>query len=183
MGGRGNMSWMLKLGEWLFKLIRPIVYYPVEFVLIGQGETEKGYVFHVTATSLSMSLVEIPKASVSLLILKDRSLTKSVEDDQLLYGEKTLIFESASTLEAYKRELSYGNVTDNLVIDRQPKELFLLLQVEGPVSSNPSSRLQIAKVYTGVRLRIYRHLWSACYAEFKLPTVTFIAGNKNTKIK
>lgn len=177
------MSWILKIGEWLFKLIRPIVYYPVEFKLIGQGETEKGYVFHVTATSLSRSLVEIPKSTMSLLILKDRKLAECVEKDHLLFGERLLVFESASMLEAYKRDLSYGNVSDNLVIDRQPKELFLLLQVEGPGSSNPSSRLQIAKLYTGVRVRIYRHLWAANYAEFKLPTVTFIAGNKNTKIE
>lgn len=177
------MGWILKLGEWLFKAIRPIVYYPLEFQLVGQGETDKGYVFHVTATSLSKSLVEVPKADVSLLILKDKKLVESMDKDQVLYGEKTLIFDSASMLEAYKRDMSYGNVSDTLVIDRQPREFFLLIQVEGPGSSNPSSRLQIGQVYTGVRLRIHRHFLAVNYAEFKLPTVTFIAGNKHTKIE
>lgn len=163
-------------------LIRSIFIYQLDIKYLSQFETKKGYTLVVQISSKLGKLISIHRRKIKPKIILDKELVKEVPPDKLMYGEYFSIFESDAVFKAYLNGNSYGNIPASIVCSLQPKILHLLLRVEGPRSSNPSSRVQLGKVYLGVKIVIEKNLYKHSYLEIPLNTISLIAGDNNTKI-
>lgn len=156
--------------------------YPISIKYLSQFETKKGYVIEAEILTEKRRIINVRKSNICLKIRHDKLLLKETEKGKLIYGESVMVFDSPHTLQAYLEGFSYGNVLDHLRVHKQPQSVLFLIQIEGPGSSNPSSRFQLAKVYGSVEILIRKSCIWLPYLEIPLQKVTIIAGNKNTKI-
>jgi len=148
----------------------------------SQFETKMGYVFVANIQSEKNKLISVPKAAFSVKLMFDRKLLKRAEKEKIIYGEHVLVFDSDAVLKAFIENRSFGNVTDNISCTNNPQPLFFLVRIKGPGSSNPSSRFQLGKLYSSIKVRIRKGLLSFTYLEIPIHHVTVIAGNDKTHI-
>jgi hypothetical protein len=109
-------------------------------------------------------------------------LKKKMSRNKIIYGENVLVFDNEHILKAFLDGRSYGNVSLYINCHKNKTKLYLLLQVEGPGSSNPSLRFQLGKVYISVKIKIKKFLLPITYTEVPFRHIPIIAGNDKTKI-
>jgi hypothetical protein len=174
----GLVPWLCLKVEAIWK---SFVLYPINIQYVQQFETNLGYVFVVNIQTTCRQPISINKDRFKVRIQKDTELIKKVDNDKILYGESVEIFDSKELLDAKIRGLSVGNVANHIWLENKSNNYFFLLRVQGPGSSNPSSRLQLAKVYRSMKIMVKKWFWFS-YIEIPLRHITFIAGNEKTKI-
>ncbi len=166
---------VIRLAEWFFK-------YPVTMNYVSQLETKKGYVFVVDVLSKNNRVVSISKSRFKITIVLDKELAHKAEKGKLIYGESVEIFDSEIVLKAHLEGRSFGNVRRSVELHNRPQRLYLLVRVKGPGSQNPSSRLQLARVYRTVKVKIVKKLFPSTYIEIPIRHIAIIAGNEKTRI-
>lgn len=156
--------------------------YPVAMSYVSQFETKKGYAFVVDAYSKTNRVVSIPKSRFKITVMLDKELAHKAEKGKLIYGESVNVFDSEIVLKAHLEGRSFGNVRTSVELHSRPQRLFLLVRVKGPGSQNPSSRLQLARVYRTVKVKIVKKLFPFTYIEIPIRYIAIIAGNEKTRI-
>jgi len=170
--GIGNL--FQKLWGWFFV-------YPIIINYMSQFETKKGYVFVIKIYTEKNRVIRIPKNAFKIKIVVDSVLKRKFKE-KLIWGEYVNVFESEVLLQAYIDNRSFGNVLSYVSVHQNPQSLFLLTRVQGPGSENPSSRLQLYKVYQTVKIKLSKRFFSLVYIEIPIRQIPIISGNDKTRI-
>ncbi len=170
---------ILKCARWVFNRL---FMYPVDVRYVNQLESGKGYIIEIDICSRVKRLVSIPKKRFGAELILDDTLSGTMDRSQQLYGERVQVFDSIGVLDAFLRGKSYGNVSSAVRCHSKASRIYLLITVEGPGSTNPSSRLQVGRVYTGVRVSIKKRVFQLAYLEIALHQISIVAGNDTTRI-
>ena len=173
------MGLILRCASWTFNRLFE---YPVDVQYVKQGESNNGYIIEIDICSNGKRLVSIPKDRFGVKLILDDTLRGTMDRSQQLYGERVQVFDSIGVLEAFLRRKSYGNVSSAIRCHSKATRIYLLITVEGPDSTNPSSRLQLGRVYTGVKVSIKKHIFRLTYLEIAFRHVSIVAGNDATRI-
>jgi len=177
------------ISGFLGSLIRPFCnqlkkpfLYPVYVEDISQFETNKGYVLEIGISTLLNKVISINRNNFSIKIKIDQQLKKKMSKNNIIYGEKVLVFDNEHILKAFLDGISYGNVSLYINCHKNKTKLYLLVQVDGPGSTNPSLRFQIGKVYKSAKIKIKKFLLPITYTEVPFRHIPIIAGDNKTKI-
>ena len=173
------LDWILKFACWLYNRL---FLYPVKVTYANQVESRKGYILEIDICSKGKKLVSIPKDKFGINLILDADLLKTADTSKKLYGERAQVFDSLPALEAFLAGRSYGNVTRSVQCNTSATRIYLLITVKGPGSTNPSSRLQLAKLYTRIRITIRKRILRLTYLEVRLRQIAIVAGNDITRI-
>lgn len=163
-----------------FLAIREATRYPVRCEYVQQFESKAGYILQVRMESINGKLVHIPKSDFAATIVHDPSQMQKLDSEErskLAYGESVEVFDNRHLLDAKLEGKSFANATNSVSVGPKPTDVFLLLTVEGPGSANPSSRLQLTKIYRSVRILLKRRGISSDYLEIPLRKVAIIGEN------
>lgn len=170
---------ILKCARWVFN---QLFEYPVSVRYASQVESDKGYIIGIDICSNEKRLVSIPKSRFRVELTLDDTLIGTMDRSKQLYGERVQVFDSIGVLNAFLGGKSYGNVSSAVHCHGKATRIYLLITVEGPGSTNPSSRLQLGRVYTGVKVSIRKRFFLLAYLEIALHQIAIVAGNDATRI-
>jgi hypothetical protein len=166
---------------WLPEVLRV----PVALTYVGQAESRAGYVLHLRINSTNGRTVYLPVENFRVTVMLDEQvLTRMATADRahLVSGENVTVFTSGAVLETAIAGRSYANVDAQVACVPQARDLFLLVTVQGPNSTNPSARFQLGVVYRGLKVTVRSGLWSRQYLDVPITHVPLLAGDDNTRI-
>ena len=101
---------------------------------------------------------------------------------QLAYGESVTVFTNRSVLDAAIADRSYANAERSVACGPQAVDVYLLVKVRGPGSTNPSARFQLGSVYLGLVVGLRSWLGSEDYIEIPIRHVPLVAGDARTGV-
>jgi hypothetical protein len=118
----------------------------IELSYVRQYETQVGYVLQLRTKSMSRGTIFVPSDSFQVTVVRDERQVESLSPEQrkgLLYGATAMAFDNKLVLDAAVEGRSYANASASIACVGEARNLFLLVTVAGPGSSNPSARLQL----------------------------------------
>jgi hypothetical protein len=161
------------------------LWFPVAMKYVGQVESQAGYVLQLRISSTRPDTVYVPVQSFQVKITHDEGLLRGMapaERARLVFGESVTVFTSQAVLDTAIGGRSYANADTHVACGPEPRNVFLLVTVQGPNSPNPSARLQLGAVYRGVKVSLRRGLWTREYLDVPIRHVPLLAGDDKTRV-
>ena len=180
MLGLSDLKWIVEL---LSKLLDYFFRYPVTIKYLGWYESSAGFIFDVAIESTRSKVIPVPKSAFRVRIKLDPEAVVKTDKNKVLYGESVEVFDSSEVLQAHIDGRSYGNVSRSVLCYEKPRHLYLFVTVAGPGSRNPSSRLQLGRMYQAMQVKLKRRFIEMTYAELPIPQISLVAGNDRTRIE
>jgi len=135
----------------------------------------------IECKSKSAQPVLLRRADLRLDLILDSDTLGKCDASKVIHGINALVFDNSHVLQAHLDGRSYSTMPSYVSIT-DLTTLWLLITIDGPGSSNPSSRFQLLNVYRSFRLRIRRKLLWPRYLDIPIRHIPIIAGNDKTRI-
>lgn len=159
--------------------------FPVKLSYVEQFESNAGYVLHLRIKSTNEKTVYVPVKSLGVRLALDEGVLGGIPEarrKRLAHGEMARVFENREPLDAAIAGRTFANAASSIACGPEPKDLFLLVTVVGPGSTNPSARFALGRVYRSLRVTARRRLIEVEYLDVPLRHIAIIAGDERTHV-